>query len=75
MATEKSTTPDDQVEGRIGKRISELEEIQRELANDIEQSTGVEKEKNQHLYQATTDVILQLKQAQQTLETLKQRYQ
>lgn len=75
MATEDPTNSDDQVEGRIGKRIAELEEIQRELAKDIEESAGSEKEKNLLLYQATTDVIMQLRQAQENLEILKQRYQ
>lgn len=75
MATEDPTNSDDQVEGRIGKRIAELEEIQRELAKDIEESAGPEKEKNLLLYQATTDVIMQLRQAQENLEILKQRYQ
>ena len=74
MATEDPTNSDDQVEGRIGKRIAELEEIQRELAKDIEESAGSEKEKNLLLYQATTDVIMQLRQAQENLEILKQRY-
>jgi len=62
-------------EKKIAKRISELEEIERELLEDISRCVGNEKEKNILLHQATSDALFQLRQALQNLAILRKRYQ
>jgi hypothetical protein len=48
----------------LGKQISELDQITRELTEDLKTSTGAEREKNQALLSAAQNLLQQLKDAQ-----------
>lgn len=59
-----------QVEGRLLQKITDLEAVRLELEEETRKSTGVEKEKNQSLLNATSNLLTELKQAQMNIHDL-----
>lgn len=61
-----------QIESRLLERIQELETVQLELQAETNNSTGEEKDKNQKLLNATSDLLHELRQAQTNIHNLYQ---
>lgn len=59
-----------QVEGRLLQKITDLEAVRLELEEETRNSTGIEKEKNQSLLNATSNLLTELKQAQLNIHDL-----
>jgi hypothetical protein len=62
-----------QVESRLLQKITDLEAVRLELEEETKKSTGAEKEKNQNLLTATTNLLNELKQTQSNIHTLIER--
>jgi hypothetical protein len=62
-----------QVESRLLQKISDLEAVRIELEEETQKSSGAEKEKNQNLLTATTNLLNELRQTQSNIHTLIER--
>jgi hypothetical protein len=59
-----------QVEGRLLQKITDLEAVRLELEEETRNSSGAEKEKNQNLLTATSNLLSELRQAQVNIHEL-----
>jgi hypothetical protein len=62
-----------QVESRLLQKIADLEAVRLELEEETQKSSGAEKEKNQNLLTATTNLLNELRQTQSNIHTLIER--
>jgi hypothetical protein len=62
-----------QVESRLLQKITDLEAVRLELEEETRNSTGAEKEKNQSLLTATSNLLSELRQAQTNIHDLIER--
>jgi hypothetical protein len=62
-----------QVESRLLQKITDLEAVKLELEEETKASTGAEKEKNENLLAATSNLLSELKQAQINIHDLIQK--
>ena len=59
-----------QVEGRLLQKITDLEAVRLELEEETRNSSGAEKQKNENLLTATSNLLTELKQAQMNIHDL-----
>ena len=70
MEKQKINELKSQVEGRLLQKITDLEAVRLELEEETKHSTGADKEKNQNLLSATSNLLNELKQAQLNIHDL-----
>jgi hypothetical protein len=70
MEKQKIDELQSQVESRLLQKITDLEAVKLELEEETKTSTGQEREKNQSLLTATTNLLDQLKQARVNIHEL-----
>lgn len=70
MEKDKLENLQGKVGSSLGRQIADLEQITKELQQDLQTSTGAEREKNQALLSASQTLLQQLKDAQMNISRL-----
>jgi hypothetical protein len=73
MEKEKIDELKSQVESRLLQKITDLEAVKLELEQETQNTTGSEKQKNENLLAATSNLLTELRQAQINIHDLIQK--
>jgi hypothetical protein len=74
LTMESERTPNDYtsyVSNRLLGRIADLEHVKTDLEQDVKQSSGPDRERNQHLLDATLNLLNELRKAEQNIHNLR----